>query len=106
MKKHVRWIIFTGAFIGMGMAMPSCPGQQELKTDVDLLRTANTDLSKKVQTLTGQVTSLNTDMTQVKQLLPQITNVIEAQKGALDRLDASIKALQVKPRSGGPKKRR
>ena len=102
MKNNIRWLVFAGAFAGMGIAMPSCPGQQAMQQQIDALQITNTDLTKKVQALNTQVTSLNNDMTQVKQLLPQMTNVIQAQKGALDQLNTSVKDLQSK--SKGKKK--
>jgi len=67
---------------------------QELKDKIESLHTTNVELTKKVQTLTTQVNTLNQDMEQVKQLLPQITNVIQAQKGALDELNATVAELK------------
>ncbi len=94
MKKNTHWMILSLSVIGMGMGMPSCPGQQELKDKIESLHTTNVELTKKVQTLTTQVNTLNQDMEQVKQLLPQITNVIQAQKGALDELNATVAELK------------
>lgn len=105
MKKHLRWIVFSTAFLGMGLSMPSCPGQQAMQQQIDALQTANAEMSKKIQTLTTQVESVNADMTQVKQVLPQMTNVIQAQKGALDQLDASVKEMDAKIAKMGPKKK-
>jgi septal ring factor EnvC (AmiA/AmiB activator) len=96
MNKNLRWLVFSGAFLGMGISMPSCPGQQAMQQQIDSLQASNTDLSKKVQTLNNQLASLNNDMNQVKQLLPQMTNVIQAQKGALDQLDVQVKEVQAK----------
>ncbi len=106
MKNPTRSLVLAVAFLGMGFTMPSCPGQKEMQQEIDLLRTAHTDLSKKLQTVTDQMTALNADMAQVKQLLPQITNVIEAQKGTFDRLEASIKELQFKTNKNGFKKKK
>src|SRR4051812_23085294 len=96
MKKYSQWFVFAAAFLGMGIAMPSCPGQQAMQQQIDALQTSNTDLTKKVQTLNTEITTLHKDMEQVKQLLPQITNVIQAQKGALDQLDGTVKDMQAK----------
>ena len=96
MKQILTPALIVAAFLGLGIAMPSCPGQQELEQKVDALDTSNKELSKKVQTLSTQLSTLSNDMGQVKTLLPQITNVISGQKGAMDKLEADIKALQVK----------
>jgi septal ring factor EnvC (AmiA/AmiB activator) len=105
MKKHLRWLVFLTAFCGMGISMPSCPGQQAMQQQIDALQTSNADLTKKVQTLTTQLESANADLTQIKQVLPQMTNVIQAQKGALDQLDASVKELDSKVAKIGTKKK-
>lgn len=102
MKKNLRGLAFIGAFFGLGFAMPSCPGQQALQQQVDTLQNSNQELTKRVQALNNQVTTLTSDMNQVKQLLPQMTNVIQAQKGAIDQLDAAVKELQ--PKKGKKKK--
>jgi septal ring factor EnvC (AmiA/AmiB activator) len=96
MKKYLRWIVIGAAFSGMGIAMPSCPGQQAMQQQLDTLQTSNAELTKKVQSMQAQLTSINSDMGQVKQLLPQMTNVIQAQKGALEQLDATVKSMQSK----------
>ena len=90
----MNWIVLSLSLLGMGMAMPSCPGQQEAKEKMDALQASNTELTKKVHDLGTQINTLNQDMQQVKQLLPQVTNVIQAQKGALDELSASVAEMK------------
>src|SRR5688572_12627092 len=104
-KKHVTWLLVGAACMGLGISMPSCPGQQAMQQQIDSLQTTNMDLSKKVQALTTQVQTLNSDISQVKTLLPQMTNVISGQKGALDKLENDVKTLQSKMASKGGKRR-
>ncbi|MGK5083350.1 hypothetical protein WDW37_08580 [Bdellovibrionota bacterium FG-1] len=100
-QQSLRFAVLAGAaFMGLGMAMPSCPGQQEMKDQMTALQTANDGLNKRVQTLTGQVTQLNTEMSQVKQLLQPMANAIQAQKTAMDQLDANMKTLAGKGGAG------
>ena len=96
MKKYFKYLVFAASFAGMGIAMPSCPGQQAMQQQVDALQTANLEAGKKFRTLQTQVTGLSNDMNQVKQLLPQMTNVIQAQKAALDQLDVTVQQLRNK----------
>lgn len=100
MKKNIRWMIFGAAFLGMGMSMPGCPGQQ-MQTQMDAMTAANQKLEGKLKGLETQVNQMAADMGQVKQLLPQMTNVIQAQKGAIDQLETSVKELRTK---GGKKR--
>ena len=105
----IRWIALVCAFLGMGIAMPNCPGQQETKQQLETLQQAHAELIKKNQGLGNQITALNNDMNQVKQILPQITQMLEAHKNSLDRLNASIHTFETKgskPSKGPGKKRR
>lgn len=90
----------------MGVAMPSCPGQQATQDRLATLEAMNTDLSKKLQDLTVQVHSTGTDMGQVKQLLPQMTSVIQAQKAAVDELNLKIKNLETITQQANTKKQK
>lgn len=99
MKTYLRYLLFGAALSGMGFAMPSCPGQGNIQQEMDMMKTENQNLLKQLKALQNQVTSLNSDMGQVKQLLPQMTNVIQAQKGAIDQLTASVN--QMKGHGGG-----
>jgi septal ring factor EnvC (AmiA/AmiB activator) len=107
MKLNKSLFLIPTAIGLMGMAMPSCPGQQAMQQQIDALQTANTELTKKVQTLTLEVNTINTDMAQVKQILPQITNLMTTQKTTLDQYDIAIKDLQAKwTAKSAPKKKK
>jgi len=95
-QNYFKYLIFAASFAGMGLGMPSCPGQQAMQQQIDALQTANMDTTKKLHTLQTQVTTFSTDMGQVKQILPQMTNVIQAQKGALDQLDITVQQMKNK----------
>src|SRR4051812_9486242 len=102
MKKYFTWMLIGAAFLGLGIAMPGCPGQQAMQQQIDSLQNANLDLTKKVQALTTQLHTINGDIGQMMAGLPQMTNVISSQKTALDKLDADLKAVQAKiPSKGG-----
>lgn len=96
MKKNLRWFVLSASTLGLGLSMPSCPNQQVMQQQMDSLQAANADLVKKIQLLNNQVNSLTSDMNEVKQLLPQMTNVIQAEKGSLEQLSAVVKELQKK----------
>ena len=100
-KKFV--VILASAFLGMGMSMPSCPGQQAMQQQVDSLKTSNADLTKQVQAMDKHVKQLETDLTQVKELLQPMGSAIGAQKAAMDQLDSNMKELQTKLTSSSSK---
>jgi septal ring factor EnvC (AmiA/AmiB activator) len=106
LKKEIKWIMIPASFAAMGLGMPSCPGQQAMQQQIEMLQTANTDLSKKVQAHSQQLTNLNNDMNQVKQILPQVTNLLTSQKTALDQLEQAVKELQAKSSKGTPAKKK
>ncbi|MGZ6310516.1 MAG: hypothetical protein ACXWOH_07785 [Bdellovibrionota bacterium] len=95
-RRWVAAIVLTTAFLGMGIAMPSCPGQQAMQQQIDQLTTGQQDHAKRLTTLIAQTKELNTDMGTIKQLLPQMTNVIQQQRTEISNLDAQVKDLQAK----------
>ena len=100
-KYAVSTVIALSAFLGMGMSMPSCPGQQEMKDQVTALQAQNGDLAKKIQAQEAKVKQLTEDMNTIKTALPQVVSTIQAQKTGLDQLDSAIKELQSKSSSKG-----
>src|SRR5690348_6893921 len=95
-KNLVRVFLIAVVLVCMGFAMPTCPGQQEMQLKIDNLQATQVEFTKKIQKLEAQAASVDADMAQVKQLLPQITNVIQSQKVTLDQLGATVQALQHK----------
>ena len=91
------------AVAGMGIAMPSCPGQQAMQQQVDDLQKHETALNQKIMSLEGQVRSLNGDMSQVKQLLDQVSRAVLAQKDSMAQMEMNVQKL-VASRSSAPAK--
>lgn len=83
--------------VGMGMSMPSCPGQQAMQQQIDTLQTAQTDLQKKLQAMDAQLKAQSATNDQVKTLLEQMTGAIQAQRGALEQLNTDVKDLKARP---------
>ncbi len=87
--------------LGLGVSMPSCPGNQAMQSQVDALQTSQADLNRKILALDSKMRIVDTDMPQIKQILAQMTSTIQAQKAALDQLDAAVKAVDAKASHGG-----
>lgn len=98
------YVVLGAAFLGMGMSMPSCPGQQAMQQQVDLLTQQNQELNKRTLSMDGQIKSLNSDMTQVKTLLKPMADAIQAQKAGMDQLDANLKEIQTRLAAAGSAK--
>jgi archaellum component FlaC len=96
MNKKLTWFAIGAAAVGMGIAMPQCPGQQAMQQQLDAVQASSTDAGKKIQAMNTQVGSLNNDMNQVKQLLAGMANTIQESKGQLMQLDSTVKDLQAK----------
>lgn len=82
------------ATTGLGIAMPSCPGQQAMQQQIDALNGKNGDLAKKTQSLETQLKQATNELGQIKQLLPQMSQAILQQKTSIDAMDATLKDLQ------------
>lgn len=96
MKKNLSILACSVAFVGMGMGMPQCPGEKAAQQQMDALQQTNQDMTKKLQTLDGEIRSMNGDLVQTKQLMTQLASAVTAQKDAMDRMDAAVKDLQAK----------
>lgn len=96
MGRNLKTVALGAALLGLGMSMPSCPGEKAMQQQLDSLQTSHADLTKKVQVLDAQIKTLNNEMTQVKQLLGQMTSAIQTQGGALERLDGAVKEIQTR----------
>ncbi len=110
MNKRLYGVAVACAFLGMGIAMPSCPGQEEMKQQIEALNTQNQANLKTIQNLNGQISTLNHDMGEVKTLLAQVSNTVLAQKASIEQLEAAAKVAAARPaapaRSATPSRRR
>lgn len=102
MNKKLTWIALGAAVAGMGIAMPSCPGQQAMQQQIDALQAKNAEMAKHIQNLDNQVKADSNDMGQVKTLLSQVSNTVLAQKQAQDALEAQVKELTTKVNTPPP----
>lgn len=102
----LRWLALAAAVLSMGIAMPSCPGQQEMRQQIDALQNNQNDLTRKVQVMDTQIHTLAQAADQQKQAIGEMANVIQAQKAAMDQLNASLQQLnqQVASMSKGSRK--
>ncbi len=98
----LNWMVLGMAVIGLGFAMPSCPGQDAMQQQVNTLQTANQELTKKVQTMTTQFTALTGEVNQMKQFMVQSANVFAAQETLNKQLNKSIDEL--KSKKGGKRR--
>ncbi|MBC7691656.1 MAG: hypothetical protein H7222_07785 [Methylotenera sp.] len=95
-KRIITGLTMLAGCLGMGMAMPSCPGQQAMQQQVDTLQTKNAEQTKAIQQLTTNVNTMKEEMTQVKTLVGQMGNTVLAQKAALEQLEQAVKDLAAK----------
>lgn len=108
MNRKIRVMLLGCAVMGMGVAMPSCPGQQAMQQQVDQMQTNLNNQARQIQALDAQVRNSNNEMTQAKQVLDQMANAINAQKAALETLQKSVNDLASRPaaRPSAPAKKK
>jgi peptidoglycan hydrolase CwlO-like protein len=99
-----RIAIFLAAFIGMGMSLPSCPGDKAMQQQIDMLQSSNQDMTRKLQNLDNQIKSSGNDVIAQKSLITQLATTVSAQKEAIDNLYNQIKLIQAKMDKPAPKK--
>jgi chromosome segregation ATPase len=96
-KQLTQTALFVAAFIGMGISIPSCPGDKAMQQQIDGLTQSNSDMTKKLQMLDSQNKGLASDLQTQKQVLTQLASTAAAQKEAIDNLYTSVKQLQARP---------
>lgn len=99
MNRKLTWLALGAAVVGMGISMPSCPGQQAMQQQIDELKTKNAEMTKQLQAHDNQVKTLMGEMSQVKTLLQQISSAVLAQKQALEQIDAAMKTKSGKSKT-------
>ena len=72
MKNITRIVIFTAAFVGMGMSLPSCPGDKAMQQQIDMLQQSNTDMTRKLQNLDAELKATSGDVIGAKSLINQL----------------------------------
>ena len=95
-------LVVALAALGMGITMPSCPGQEAMQQQIDALQTKNAELTRKVTALEATTKKISDDMGKMTQLLAEMTNTIQAQKGAMDQMSGAIKELQARAAAPAP----
>jgi peptidoglycan hydrolase CwlO-like protein len=106
MKNFTRIVIFTAAFIGMGMSLPSCPGDKAMQQQIDMLQQSNTDMTRKLQNLDSELKATSGDVIGAKSLINQLATTVTAQKDAIDNLYNQIKILEAKVNTPAKKKKK
>jgi ABC-type transporter Mla subunit MlaD len=96
MTKTTSLVACAAAFIGMGIAMPQCPGEKAMQDQVDALKATQITMTQKLNAVDAQSKTANADSAQIKQALTQLAGVIDTQRDALKRLDDAVKDLQTK----------
>ncbi len=97
MTRKLIVALSLSALLAMGATGPSCPGQQALQQQVDQLQTKNQEQARAIQSLEGEVKTLQTDLAQLHLLTTQIGNTVLAQKQALEKFDQAIRVSRAAP---------
>lgn len=85
------------AMLTMGLSLPSCPGQQAIQQQIDGLTAKNTDVTRRLTAVEGQLKNSMTEMNQAKALLSQVSNTVLSQKQTIESLEETVKNLKAAP---------
>jgi methyl-accepting chemotaxis protein len=103
MNKTTSIAALTAAFIGMGIAMPQCPGEKAMQDQVDQLKATQITMTQKLQAMDGQVKQSNAMMETMKTAITQLAGAVQSQSDAMKRLDDAVKEIQTKLAAGSSK---
>jgi hypothetical protein len=93
MKEKLR-VLLLASFFGLGVGLPDCNNQQGLQQKLEAMEASHKEIARKIQAIETHLRTIDGDITEMKGLLPQITNVLTAQKTSVSKLEADVKVLQ------------
>src|ERR1700761_9582964 len=102
MKNTLTVVAFAIAVLGMGISMPSCPGQQAMQDKIDALEKSNGELRKMIMTDDGAMKATVADTATVKTELIQMNQELQAQATRIGALEASVTDLKNKAAAPPP----
>lgn len=91
-KKLFLWITLGTAFAGMGISMPSCPGQQAMQQQIDELKTKNSEMANHIRALESQTKNVTAELTQAKVLIEQIGKTVLEQNKVIEEIKMAAQA--------------
>jgi septal ring factor EnvC (AmiA/AmiB activator) len=87
----------------MGMNMPSCPGQQAMQKQIDDLSTHMSSVEKTTGNANGKVTNLEKEVTELKNSLGEVAEVLKTHKATIEQLQAQIQDLSARASTSSKK---
>jgi hypothetical protein len=93
----MRHLLLALAPLALGFTLPACPGQAELQQEVISLRKENEAFRQKAAAVDRTLTEINGKLVEDRTLLKRVSETVLEQKAALERMDASLKALASRP---------
>lgn len=96
MNKKIQLIVLCMAFLGLGLSMPSCPGQQAMQQQIDALKGKIDENEKQIQILITKLDHTNSEIGQMTTIVAQLNTVLTEQKQQMEQMGASIKSLNEK----------
>ncbi len=96
MKKQSKLLTLSLSFLTiglMGIAMPSCPGQQAMQTQIDALTQKATETDRKLQSLNGQIQGLSKELAEQKGINGNLSEAVLAQKESLKKFEEDLKTV-------------
>ena len=91
MNSSLRWLAFAAAVMGLGLTLPSCPGNQAMQDQIDSVKLKESEFNKRIQSLDARIKAMNDELLQIKNVLEQVGKTVIAQKDALEKLDYLVK---------------
>ena len=77
----------------MGVAMPSCPGKEDLQQKIAASQQELGQVKGRLQQVAQELQLVKEDYIRTKKLVEEIGSTVLAQKTVLEQLDAQTKAL-------------
>jgi septal ring factor EnvC (AmiA/AmiB activator) len=95
-SKNIRWALLACSVALMGFTMPSCPGQQAMQEQIDSMKSAQAELTKRVQMDEALVKQMSETLTQIKTESQGIGTTVGQLKTDSDQMKLSLQSIEAK----------
>lgn len=102
-KKITTAFLMAGAMVMMGIALPSCPGQQAMQKQIDEMQAKEVQLQGQLNGANDKVKALETEVKDLKTLLDKTADVLKTHFDSISELQRKVEELaKVPPPKAAP----
>lgn len=101
LTSKLKWVVMALAVSGMGISMPSCPGQQAMQQQIESLQSSQADTTRKLMAIDAKAKDLENKLGQLAQVVQgmnqQMTTKNDATTAEIEKMKKDVEELKARP---------